>query len=158
MCLLGAVRRQWGADWGDVGMSKWDITPSGVEFVTSLVGDAIGDIDTGVRSYGKHVESAATSAGTLSEPVCGAPQTGPVGAALALLVEKSMREALFIGALGVTKWPRTRSTRLFRHRRSTCRATTNGVAATSEDDRTGEHSGVHRRSEAAGRGHLRAAR
>ena len=82
-------------------MSKWDITPSGVEFVTSLVGDAIDDIDTGVRSYGKHVESAATSAGTLSEPVCGAPQTGPVGAALALFVEKSMREALFIGARAV---------------------------------------------------------
>jgi len=46
-------------------MSKWDITPSGVEFVTSLVGDAIDDIDTGVRSYGKHVESAAASAGIL---------------------------------------------------------------------------------------------
>ncbi|MEU4897613.1 DUF6507 family protein [Streptomyces sp. NPDC044780] len=79
-------------------MSKWDITPSGVEFVTSLVGDAIDDIDTGVRSYGKHMESAATSAGTISEPMCGAATTGPVGAALALFVERTTREALFIGA------------------------------------------------------------
>ncbi|MFD7505348.1 DUF6507 family protein [Streptomyces sp. NPDC059850] len=79
-------------------MSGWDITPSGVEFVTSLVGDAIDDIDTGVKSYGKNVESAATAAGTISEPYCGAPRTGPVGAALALFIEKTTREALFIGA------------------------------------------------------------
>ncbi|MGP3927871.1 DUF6507 family protein [Streptomyces sp. 8N616] len=80
-------------------MTGWDITPSGVDFVTSLVGDAMDGIDKDVKSYGKNAESAATSAGTISAAYCGAgPPTGPVGAALALFVEKTARDVMFLGA------------------------------------------------------------
>ncbi|MFE9093649.1 DUF6507 family protein [Streptomyces sp. NPDC007264] len=79
-------------------MTKWDISSSGVQFVTSLVEDAMDDLAKDVKAYGKDVESAAGSAGTISGPYCGLAPTGPVGAALALFVEKTAPDVLFLGA------------------------------------------------------------
>ncbi|QIY73206.1 DUF6507 family protein [Streptomyces sp. RLB1-33] len=79
-------------------MSGWDISSSGVEFVTSLVADAMDDVAKDVKTYGTDVESAATSAGTVSGPYCGAAPTGAIGAALAIFVEKTAGDVLFLGA------------------------------------------------------------
>ncbi len=78
-------------------MQGWDITPSGVQSVTSLVGDAMDDVAKSVKSYGTNVGSAASSAGTLSG-VYGPAPTGPIGAALGLFVEKTAGDVLFLGA------------------------------------------------------------
>ncbi|CAL9486419.1 DUF6507 family protein [Streptomyces pilosus] len=79
-------------------MTGWDISPSGVEFVTSLVQDAMDDVAKDVKAYGTDMESAATSAGTISGPYCGAAPTGAIGAALALFVERTTADVLFLGA------------------------------------------------------------
>lgn len=77
-------------------MTKWDIEPSGVSSVTSLVELAMDDVAKDIKSYGTHIQSAATSAGTTAVPQCGL--VGPIGAALTLFAEKSMGDALFLGA------------------------------------------------------------
>ncbi|MEU6553166.1 DUF6507 family protein [Streptomyces sp. NPDC046915] len=79
-------------------MTSWDISSSGVEFVTSLVQDAMDDMAKDVKAYGKDVESAAGSAGTISGPYCGMAPTGPVGAALSVFVEKTLGDVMFLGA------------------------------------------------------------
>jgi hypothetical protein len=79
-------------------MTGWDVSLSGVQFVTSLVEDAMDDVAMDVKAYGKDVASAATSAGTISGAYCGAAPTGPVGAALALFVGHTASEVLFLGA------------------------------------------------------------
>ncbi|MET9362860.1 DUF6507 family protein [Streptomyces sp. NPDC006632] len=80
-------------------MSGWDVSPSGVESVTSLVGVAMDDVAKSVTSYGTNVTSAASSAGTISGAYCGVgTPTGPIGAALDLFVEKTAGDVLFLGA------------------------------------------------------------
>src|SRR6478752_1490983 len=73
-------------------MSGWDISSSGVEFVTSLVADAMDDVAKDVKAYGTDMESAAVSAGTVSGPYCGAAPTGALGARAAKSVNGA-REA-----------------------------------------------------------------
>ncbi|MGW5213818.1 DUF6507 family protein [Streptomyces sp. NPDC004051] len=79
-------------------MTGWDISPSGVEFVTSLVQDAMDDVAKDVKAYGTDVTSAAASAGTISGMYCGPVPTGPVAAALSLFVEGTATDVLFLGA------------------------------------------------------------
>ncbi|MEV1051793.1 DUF6507 family protein [Streptomyces sp. NPDC049887] len=79
-------------------MPAWDISSSGVEFVTSLVKDAMDDVAKDVKSYGTNMESAAASAGTISGADSGAAPTGAIGAALALFVERTAPDVLFLGA------------------------------------------------------------
>ncbi|GGR69539.1 hypothetical protein GCM10010252_04490 [Streptomyces aureoverticillatus] len=79
-------------------MPAWDITPSGVDSVASLVGLAMDDMAKDVKAYGKDMKSAASSAGTISGGYCGAAPTGPVGMALALFVDGKMGEVLSLGA------------------------------------------------------------
>ncbi|MFE1029331.1 DUF6507 family protein [Streptomyces sp. NPDC058818] len=79
-------------------MTGWDISPSGVEFVTSLVQDAMDDVAKDVKAYGTDVVSAAASAGTISGVYCGEAPTGPVGAALTLFAERTASDVLFLGA------------------------------------------------------------
>ena len=79
-------------------MTAWDISTSGVQFVTSLVEDAMDDLAKDVKAYGKDVQSAASSAGTIVGAHCGAVPTGPIEAALTLFVEKTAGEVLFLGA------------------------------------------------------------
>lgn len=79
-------------------MPAWDISPSGVDSVTSLVGLAMDDVAKDVKAYGTDVESAATSAGTISTADTGCAPVGPIGAALALFVERTAGDVLFLGA------------------------------------------------------------
>ncbi|MDG9718722.1 DUF6507 family protein [Streptomyces sp. DH24] len=80
-------------------MTGWDISVSGVEFVTSLVQDAMDEMAKDVKSYGKHMESAVASAGTVSGPTCGvSTPTGPVGAALSTFVYSTTKDVLFLNA------------------------------------------------------------
>jgi hypothetical protein len=47
-------------------MPGWDVSPSGVGAVVSRVGDVMDILDDIVQAYGKDMEGAATSAGTLA--------------------------------------------------------------------------------------------
>lgn len=83
-------------------MPAWDITPSGVWSVTSLVGEAIDGVEGDVTAYGKHVESAAASAGTISGAYCGeGPPTGPIAAAMGQFVQRTAEDLAFIGRRAV---------------------------------------------------------
>ncbi|MEU5089669.1 DUF6507 family protein [Streptomyces sp. NPDC021356] len=64
-------------------MTGWDVTPSGVESILSLVGLAADDLGKDIKGYGGSVEEAALCAGTISGPYCGSAPVGPVGAAIA---------------------------------------------------------------------------
>ncbi|GAA2657727.1 DUF6507 family protein [Streptomyces vastus] len=79
-------------------MPAWDISPSGVDSVTSLVGLAMDDVAKDVKAYGTDVESAATWAGTISTADSGCAPVGPIGAALSLFVERTAGDVLFLGA------------------------------------------------------------
>ncbi|MCN9239912.1 DUF6507 family protein [Streptomyces sp. RY43-2] len=67
-------------------MTKWDISPGGVESILSLVGLAADDLGKDVKGYAGSVEEAVQFAGTISGPYCGAVPVGPVGAAVANFV------------------------------------------------------------------------
>ncbi|MDT0613898.1 DUF6507 family protein [Streptomyces lancefieldiae] len=79
-------------------MTGWDISPPGVEFVTSLVEDAMDDLAKDVKAYGTDVMSAAASAGTISGVYCGEAPTGLIGVALSLFAERTAGDVLFLGA------------------------------------------------------------
>ncbi|MCX5341813.1 DUF6507 family protein [Streptomyces atratus] len=79
-------------------MTGWDIRPSGVESILSLVGLASDDLGKDVKGYGESVESAALSAGTISGPYCGEAPAGPVGAAVANFVADNEYEIRFMAA------------------------------------------------------------
>lgn len=66
--------------------------------MTSLVKMAMDDVAKDVKSYGENVQSAASSAGTLAEASCGSGATGPIGAALAIFVQETAQDVLFLGA------------------------------------------------------------
>ncbi|MFF2329176.1 MULTISPECIES: DUF6507 family protein [unclassified Streptomyces] len=79
-------------------MTGWDIRPSGVESVLSLVGLASEDLGKGVSGYGVSVEDAALSAGTISGPYCGEAPAGPVGAAVVNFVSDNEYSIRFMAA------------------------------------------------------------
>ncbi|WP_413753010.1 DUF6507 family protein [Streptomyces sp. R-74717] len=79
-------------------MTGWDIRPSGVESILSLVGLASDDLGKDVKGYGESVESAALHAGTISGPYCGEAPAGPVGAAVANFVADNEYEIRFMAA------------------------------------------------------------
>ncbi|MFH7337479.1 DUF6507 family protein [Streptomyces sp. KHY 26] len=79
-------------------MTGWDISPSGVESILSLVGLAADDLSKDVKAYGTSVQDAAESAGTISGPYCGGPPVGPVGAAVANFVSDTESSIRFMAA------------------------------------------------------------
>ena len=79
-------------------MTGWDISPSGVESILSLVGLAADDLSKDVKGYGESVQEAAQSAGTISGPYCGAAPAGPVGAAVANFVSDTEGRIKFMAA------------------------------------------------------------
>ncbi|WP_063785000.1 DUF6507 family protein [Streptomyces sp. TP-A0356] len=79
-------------------MTGWDITPSGVESILSLVGLAADDLSKDVKGYGESVQDAALSAGTISGPYCGTAPEGPVGAAVANFVSDTEGRIAFMAA------------------------------------------------------------
>ncbi|MEV0123581.1 DUF6507 family protein [Streptomyces sp. NPDC050703] len=82
-------------------MPAWDISPSGVDSVTSLVRMAMDDVAKDVKAYGDHVENAVASAGTISPAYCGAAPVGPVGAALRLFVAETENDVRFLAKRSV---------------------------------------------------------
>ncbi|MER7170353.1 DUF6507 family protein [Streptomyces mesophilus] len=80
-------------------MSGWDVSPSGVESILSLVGLAADDLQKDLTAYGKSVESAALSAGTISGPYCGtSAPVGPVGIAISNFANDTQQKILFMAA------------------------------------------------------------
>jgi hypothetical protein len=79
-------------------VTGWDITPSGVESILSLVGLAADDLGKDIKGYGTSVEEAARCAGTISGPYCGAAPAGPVGAAVANFVSDTQAQITFMAA------------------------------------------------------------
>ncbi|WP_329133891.1 DUF6507 family protein [Streptomyces sp. NBC_00670] len=79
-------------------MTGWDITPSGVQSILSLVGLAADDLSKDIKGYGESVEDAAMFAGTISGPYCGAAPAGPVGAAVANFVSDTQGRIRFMAA------------------------------------------------------------
>ncbi|MCX0245229.1 DUF6507 family protein [Streptomyces drozdowiczii] len=79
-------------------MTEWDIDPGGVESILSLVGLAAKDLSKDVRGYGRNVQDAAVSAGTISGPYCGEAPAGPVGAAVVNFVTDTQHKITFMAA------------------------------------------------------------
>ncbi|MFZ3560814.1 DUF6507 family protein [Streptomyces sp. BH055] len=79
-------------------MTGWDISSSGVEFVTGLVETAMDDMAKDIKAYGTDIESAGTSSGTISGMYCGAAPTGPVKAALSVFVNETLHDVLYLPA------------------------------------------------------------
>ncbi|MFF8691576.1 DUF6507 family protein [Streptomyces sp. NPDC015144] len=79
-------------------MTGWDIKPSGVESVLSLVGLAGEDLSKSVMGYGENVEDAALNVGTISGPYCGEVPSGPVGAAVADFIGDTQQRIRFMAA------------------------------------------------------------
>ncbi|GAA3478415.1 MULTISPECIES: DUF6507 family protein [Streptomyces] len=47
-------------------MTGWDLKPQGIQGVLKTTGETAGKIETYAKSYGEHLTSAATSAGTIT--------------------------------------------------------------------------------------------
>ncbi|MFG3661404.1 DUF6507 family protein [Streptomyces sp. NPDC047706] len=79
-------------------MTGWDISPSGVESILSLVGLSAEDLSKGIKGYGGSAAEAARFAGTISGPYCGDAPVGPVGLAVANFVSDNERSIRFMAA------------------------------------------------------------
>ncbi|MFI6687768.1 DUF6507 family protein [Streptomyces sp. NPDC050485] len=79
-------------------MTGWDITPSGVASVLSLVGLAADDLSKDIQGYGANVEDAARFVGTISGPYCGEAPPGPVGVAVADFASDTQGSIRFMAA------------------------------------------------------------
>lgn len=78
-------------------MPAWDIDTGGVRGVLSRTGEAAGKLEGQATSYSGHMESAASSAGTIGAGA-EAPQVGLVGAALAEFAKATQDTLMFVGA------------------------------------------------------------
>ncbi|WP_030261236.1 DUF6507 family protein [Streptomyces violens] len=47
-------------------MAGWDLDPQGIQGVLKTTGEFAGKIETHTKAYGDHLQSAATSAGTIT--------------------------------------------------------------------------------------------
>jgi hypothetical protein len=47
-------------------MAGWDLKPQGIQSVLTTTGETAGKIEKHAKSYGDHLQSAATSAGTIT--------------------------------------------------------------------------------------------
>ncbi|MBZ4014350.1 DUF6507 family protein [Streptomyces purpurogeneiscleroticus] len=47
-------------------MAGWDLDPQGIQGVLKTTGEMAGKIETHTKAYGDHLQSAATSAGTIT--------------------------------------------------------------------------------------------
>ncbi|MER6358092.1 DUF6507 family protein [Streptomyces sp. NPDC001634] len=88
-------------------MSGWDLKPQGIQHVLKTTGDTARDIEEQANAFGKHLTSAATSAGTISAEGSGGgggggkgekPQGGLVALALSQYAEHATTDVKFIVA------------------------------------------------------------
>ncbi|MFE3185583.1 DUF6507 family protein [Streptomyces violascens] len=78
-------------------MTGWDITPSGVASILSLVGLAADDLSKDIKGYGESMVDAGRFVGTISGPYCGVP-VGPVGVAVADFASDTQGSIRFMAA------------------------------------------------------------
>ncbi|MGX5182597.1 DUF6507 family protein [Streptomyces avermitilis] len=83
-------------------MTGWDLKPQGIQGVLKTTGETASHIETHAKSYGEHLTSAATSAGTISAEGGGGggekPSGGLVALALSQYAEHAATDLKFIAA------------------------------------------------------------
>ena len=83
-------------------MSGWDLKPQGIQGVLKTTGEKASHIEKHAKSYGEHLTSAATSAGTISAEGGGEggekAQGGLVALALSQYAEHATTDLKFIAA------------------------------------------------------------
>lgn len=79
-------------------MSGWDIDPVGVQAVLEKTVEFAKKIEPWGKDYAAHLQSSATSAGTLYMGTGERPQAGLVGAALAEFAEKTQTDLATVAA------------------------------------------------------------
>ena len=75
---------------------KWDIKVDGVRSVVTKTSQVAQHLEGEAKAYGKHLESAATAAGTLSQGG-ETPATGLVGLALSQFAEATQSSLKYLG-------------------------------------------------------------
>ncbi|MEV2248908.1 MULTISPECIES: DUF6507 family protein [Streptomyces] len=83
-------------------MSGWDLQPQGISQVLKTTGEAASHLEKYAKSYGEHLTSAATHAGTISAdaPAKGGEQAqgGLVALALSQYAERAAKDLQWIAA------------------------------------------------------------
>lgn len=82
-------------------MTGWDLKPQGIQGVLKTTGETASHIETHAKSYGKHLTSAATNAGTISAEGGGGGEKaagGLVALALSQYAEHAATDLKFIAA------------------------------------------------------------
>ncbi|WP_415950368.1 DUF6507 family protein [Streptomyces sp. KLOTTS4A1] len=80
-------------------MSGWDIRPQGVQGVLKITGETAGGIEKQATAFGEHLQSAATSAGTVAaEGAEGTENGGLVALALSQFAEHAVTDIKFVAA------------------------------------------------------------
>ncbi|GDY64101.1 hypothetical protein AQJ43_33535 [Streptomyces avermitilis] len=82
-------------------MSGWDLKPQGIQGVLKTTGETASHIETHAKSYGEHLTSAATNAGTISAEGGGGGEKaagGLVALALSQYAEHAATDLKFIAA------------------------------------------------------------
>ncbi|WP_052869804.1 DUF6507 family protein, partial [Streptomyces niger] len=85
-------------------MAGWDLDPQGIQGVLKTTGEFAGKIETHTKAYGEHLQSAATSAGTITAEGGGQgggqggekPAGGLVALALSQFSEHTVNDLKFI--------------------------------------------------------------
>ncbi|BAC71807.1 DUF6507 family protein [Streptomyces avermitilis] len=82
-------------------VSGWDLKPQGIQGVLKTTGETASHIETHAKSYGEHLTSAATNAGTISAEGGGGGEKaagGLVALALSQYAEHAATDLKFIAA------------------------------------------------------------
>lgn len=80
-------------------MPNWDLTPQGISHVLKTTGETASSMEGYAKSFGEHLQSAASSAGTISAEAGGGEQAGGlVALALSQYAEKAAKELQFVAA------------------------------------------------------------
>ncbi|NGO81870.1 hypothetical protein G6045_40435 [Streptomyces sp. YC504] len=77
-------------------VSGWDIRPQGVQGILKTTGETAGGIEKQATTFGEHLKTAATSAGTIAAE--GADQGGLVALALSQFAEHAAKDIKFVAA------------------------------------------------------------
>ncbi|MFH8340535.1 DUF6507 family protein [Streptomyces sp. AM6-12] len=83
-------------------MTGWDLRPQGIGQVLSVTGKTASSLETQAKDFGAHLQSAASSAGTISADGSGGSGGGAPGGLVALALsqyaEHATRDLQFIAA------------------------------------------------------------
>jgi 3-oxoacyl-ACP reductase-like protein len=80
---------------------NWDLTPQGISHVLKTTGETASSMEGYAKSFGEHLQSAASSAGTISAEGGGGggeQAGGLVALALSQYAEKAAKELQFVAA------------------------------------------------------------